>query len=442
MEGCILMTFNTTEQITFFRHAIEHVSVGIHAIDLHGNSVIYNNKMKEIEGYELPDDNNRSLLDLFHLKQQEGSLFQVLQSGNPQNNSKQTHWNKEGHEITTLNDTFPLYEQGKLIGAIQFARDITSLEKLVYQPLRRYDELLTFEIITAVSVEMKEIIELAKKTAYTETPVLLIGESGTGKDMIAEGIHHYLSPKKAHFMTIFSRREDGMMLSKVHNALKSEQAHTFFFERIEFLSLDVQAELLQLLYSLPRKQHMVIGSTGSDPIELIANGSLKKELYYFFAAFSITIPPLRQRKMDIEPFVLDYFERHRERFGSQITHINDDVLTTFLQYDWPGNLKELELLLDEIAAIITHEQTLTHDLLPLHFLFKTQQDKINNPAIFMAARTKKELLPLDDYMHQAEKFYIQNVMQMYNGNVTKAAAALQMSRQNLQYRLRKIKKDD
>lgn len=420
----------------FYEQAIEHTSVGIHAIDVQGKTIIYNKKMQEIEGYDHSD--NIRVMDLLNFKQQENTLLSVLKTEKPVLKHKQTYWNKEGHEITTLNDTFPLYDDTKLIGAIEFARDITSLEKLIYQPLRRYGEPLTFEIITAVSKEMKQVIELAKKAAYTETPVLLIGESGTGKDMIAEGIHHYLSPKKEQFMTIFSRREDEFLLKKVQEAIESDHSITFFFERIEFLDLSVQKQLVNMLQTLPSQQHMLIASTGSDPIELIANGTLLKELYYYFAAFSITIPPLKLRKMDIKPFVNDYFERHRDRYHSKIQSLDINVLQLFLQYDWPGNLKELELLLDEMAALITNETTITYEMLPYHFLFKAQQHVMNHASLTLP-NTKNELLSFDDYMRHAETLYIQNVMKMYDGNVTKAANALKMSRQNLQYRLRKLK---
>ena len=93
---------------------------------------------------------------------------------------------------------------------------------------------------------------------------------------------------------------------------------------------------------------------------------------------AITIPNLTDRKEDILPFVEDYFSRHRERFASQVTELAPDVQELFLQYDWPGNLKELELLLDEIVSFMTTETTVTSDLLPLHFRFKVQQQDTNN----------------------------------------------------------------
>lgn len=186
---------------------------------------------------------------------------------------------------------------------------------------------------------------------------------------------------------------------------------------------------------------MLIGSVGSDPITLIAEKKLSKSLYYFFATMAITIPNLTDRKEDILPFVEDYFSRHRERFASQVTELAPDVQELFLQYDWPGNLKELELLLDEIVSFMTTESTVTSDLLPLHFRFKVQQQDTNNrePEFFMFHQNHN-VMPLDAYLREAESYYVQNVLNLYEGNITKAANALGMSRQNLQYRIRKIKK--
>ncbi|RHW36836.1 PAS domain S-box protein [Lysinibacillus yapensis] len=429
------------EMIKFYESAVEHVSVGIHAIDRNGQTILYNNKMKEIEGFNIEDISDRSILELFAFRQNDSTLLRVLQTGKKELNVKQTYWNKDGHEITTINDTYPLYDQGEIIGAIEFARDITSLEKLVYQPLRRYGEPLTFDIITAVSDQMKSVIESAKKASQAKLPVLLVGESGTGKDMIAESIHHELKPANNEFVPLFSRRKNHSILEKLEEYLGNDKAYTFFFERIEFLSIPMQQMLLKKLNEIHHESHMVIGSIGDDPVELIGNGQLLKELYYHFASLTIYIPPLAERKEDIKPFVNDYFSRHRERFASHIEGVAEDVMDLFHQYDWPGNLKELELLLDEISSMITNEKVVTYEMLPLHFRFKVLQlaEATREPHFFIV-QSNKELLPLDEYLREAENYYVQNVLHMYEGNITKTAQALGMSRQNLQYRLRKLKK--
>ena len=427
--------------INFLEYAVEHVSVGIHAIDHKGHTILYNNKIKEIEGFNIEDVSDRSILELFAFRQNDSTLLRVLQTGLKEMNVKQTYWNKDGHEITTINDTYPIFDKDTVIGAIEFARDITSLEKLVYQPLRRYGEPLTFDIITAVSEQIKTVIDNSKKAAHARVPVLLVGESGTGKDLIAESIHHELKPANDKFVPLFSRRTNQSILEKLDNFLKNDKNYTFFFERIEFLSIPMQEQLLKILNELSLEKHMFIGSIGDDPIDLISNGQLLKDLYYYFASMTITIPPLKSRKEDIMPFVIDYFSRHRERFASNIEGLAEDVIPIFQQYDWPGNLKELELLLDEIASMITNEKLVTYEMLPLHFRFKVQQlDDITQKPDFFIVQSSKELLPLDDYLREAERYYVQNVLNMYEGNITKTANALGMSRQNLQYRLRKFKK--
>lgn len=425
---------NQKQLIPFYLQAVEHITVGIHAIDLDGKTLIYNAKMKEIEGYALEEMTSKSIFELFAVRKKESTLWRVLQTGRKELNVKQTYHNKGGLEITTLNDTFPVYEEDQLIGAIEFARDITSLEKLMFQPLRTYGEPLTFEVITAVSEAMQQVKSNAKKAAQARIPVLLIGDSGTGKDLIAESIHHALLPKNDEFITLYCRHDD-QIVEKITRYLQNGQRYTFFFERIECLPITVQQQLLGVFNDLPTAHHMIIGSIGHDPIDLISEQQLLKELYYFFANLTIVIPPLQQRKEDIEPFVLDYFRRHRARFGSSIKGLSKEAMEFFLSYDWPGNLKELELLLDEIATVITNEEVVTFEMLPLHFRFKVQH--IDAPTSFLL--NDEKLLPLDEYLREAEMFYVENVLKMHQGNVTKAATALGMSRQNLQYRLRKWK---
>ncbi|MFJ7738171.1 sigma 54-interacting transcriptional regulator [Lysinibacillus sp. NPDC097287] len=432
---------NAKQLLPFYEFVTDNVSVGIHAIDVTGKTILYNAKMKEIEGFQFDELTDRSIIELFSFRQHESTLLRVLQTGLKELNVKQTYWNKNGHEITTINDTFPLFDGDKLIGAIEFARDITSLEKLVYQPLRRYDEPLTFDVITAVSDAMMQVIAYAKKAAKAKLPILLVGESGTGKDLVAEGIHHAASSDTEAFITLFSRRSTESVLDKVKELLEDNNTYTFFFERIEFLNREMQEQLLALLQSLPPSKYMLIGSVGSDPVELIAQKKLSKSLYYFFTSMSITIPRLADRKEDIVPFVEDYFSRHRERFASNVSKLAPEVQALFLQYDWPGNLKELELLLDEIASFMTTESIVTYDLLPLHFRFKAQQQDMSHrePEFFMFQQ-QNVVMPLDAYLREAESYYVQNVLNLYEGNITKAAGALGMSRQNLQYRIKKMNK--
>ncbi|QFF99791.1 PAS domain S-box protein [Psychrobacillus glaciei] len=435
------MDVKLVKLLPFYKFATEQVAVGIHAVDTTGRTVIYNEKMKEIEGLNSVDVEDRSILELFQFEQQDSTLLKVLHSGEPVLRVKQTYWNRNGQEITTINDTYPVLEEGKLIGAVEFSRDITALERLIYQPLKRYNEPITLSSITAVSLSMREIVERSLKAAHVRMPVLLIGEAGTGKDLIAEGIHNQLSPANNQFISLFCHSSDKHLINKFKIELEHITNCTIFCERIDLLSLELQNQLLQILNSNKNGENLFIASIGQDPVDLIATNKLSKELYYYFATVAITLPPLRNRTDDILPFTHDYFNRYLNRYGSTINEIEEEVSQAFLTYEWPGNLKELELLLDEISSMITTEQVLKFDMLPLHFKLKVQDfNETTKKAEDFVVTSEKDMLPLDEYLREAETYYLQKALDKFDGNITKAAEALGMSRQNLQYRLRKMKK--
>ncbi len=436
----ILNIFNDS-LAPFHAFAVNHVGVGIHAVDRLGRTVIYNEKMKAIEGLALEDVEDRSILELFNFEQDESTLLKVLQSGIEQLNVKQTYWNQSGSEITTINDTYPIFHDSELIGAMEIARDVTALEKFVHQPYRKSTNPITFNRIIAHSQSMKTVISTAKKAARAKLPVLLIGETGTGKDLIAESIHSEWGSTDTLFYSVFCHSSDALLIDRIPEDLTKLGKVTVFCERIDLLSIPLQQKLLATLLNSVENNRQFIASIGDDPIELIASGRLLKDLYYFFSSFTIRIPPLRKRKEDILPFVASYLRRRSDRFGFALQGISPEVEELFLAYSWPGNMRELEFLLDEITSLATTETTITYAILPLHFRLKNG-DTMN--ATIQAAdfiiQPSKELLPLDQYLRETEIYYLQKAMKLNNDNITKTAIALGMSRQNLQYRLRKIKK--
>lgn len=433
---------NTNPDLTTFHNFItENNSIGIHAINTQGHTIIYNDKMKKIEGLALEDMSDRSILDIFRFSHaEESTLLHVLKSEKEVLNSKQTYWNQRGQEITTINDTYPVFEEGVLVGAIEFSRDITTLEKLINQPLQRYGEPITFDRIIAKSDAMLRVIEIAKKATIAKLPVLLIGESGTGKDLLAEGIHYEAESPLHEFIMVYCNRTDKHVIERLNQQLKPLKNCTIFCERIEYLSLSQQQQLVTLLEEFSDK-HLFIASIGNDPINLIAEKKLSKELYYFFAALTISIPPLRDRLDDLIPFIQSHLTRNHRIFGDQLKGVTDEVEQLFKLYDWPGNLKEVEVLLDEVGTMISIEDYISYDLLPHHFKLKVQEYRENTKlhAKDFVIQSEQSLLPLDQYLLEAETYYLNKVLDMHNNNITKTAEALGMSRQNLQYRLRKIK---
>lgn len=432
---------NRTEKNLFplYEFAVNRAGVGIHAVDHTGRTVIYNDKMKAIEGLELEEVGDRSILELFNFDQEESTLLKVLQSEIEQLNVKQTYWNRKGYEITTINDTYPVFQDGELVGAVEIARDVTALERFVLHPLRKNSDPVTFNQIIADSDEMKAVVSTARKAASAKLPVLLIGESGTGKDLIAESIHNEFSPANGPFYTLHCHQSNAELIERLYEDLNMSEPFTLFCERIDLLSISLQQSLYTFLKNAAQSGRQLIASIGDDPVELIAKGSLLKELYYFFASFTIRISPLRKRKEDILSFVTTYFAKRKERFGTSLIGITKEVEELFLRYDWPGNMRELEFLLNEISSLATTETEITYGMLPLHFRLKSDAGNSPTQAVDFIVNPEKELMPLDRYLKEAEEYYLQKAMKLHDDNITKTATALGMSRQNLQYRLRKLK---
>ena len=309
---------------------------------------------------------------------------------------------------------------------------------MAYQPLRRYGQPLTFDIITAVSPLMAGVIERAKMAAKTRMPVLLYGESGTGKDMIAEGIHHDLNPGNDQFITLICRNDEQALIDQLKQQIDKNEQVTIFCERVEYLSLEGQERILNL-FKEHLESHVFIASVGKDPIDLIEKGQLSKDLYYFFASVCINVPALCDRKEDIKPFISDYFKRYRNNTGSRIQGLSAKVEQIFLEYDWPGNLKELEVLLDDITSTMTNETLIDFDMLPIYFRWKVQSEELSDTTGSMfVAENEKDIRPLNVFMNEVEEYYIQNALKMFDGNVSQTAKALGLRRQSLQYRLKKF----
>ncbi|WJY27807.1 MULTISPECIES: sigma-54-dependent Fis family transcriptional regulator [Sporosarcina] len=424
----------------FYEFAVQNAGIGIHAVNSDGRTIIYNDKMKEIEGLELEDIRELSILELFKFRQQPSTLMEVLQNGKEQLNIKQTYWNRNETEITTINNTYPIVQDGRLIGAIELSHDVTALEKFVLQPLKKDRDPILLNHIVAESESMKRIIATAKKAVRARLPVLLIGEAGTGKDLVAQGIHHEVPDEDSSFYTLYCNRSDMQAIERLAGKLAEDAPFTLFCERIDFLSIKLQRKLLEILETSEAGSRQFIASIGEDPVELISSGVLLKELYYFFASFTIRFPPLRERTEDILPFVRRYLARRRESFGTVLEDITEDVQDLFLSYSWPGNMRELEVLLDEVASLASSETIISVDMLPLHFRNKSNALETGTAlASPFQPAGGSDFLPLDKFLREAESYYIQRALAMHDGNITRTANALSMSRQNLQYRLRKNK---
>lgn len=446
---------------------LNELNEGIHVIDAQGNTIIYNQKMMELESMQRDEVLNKHLLDVFQFHEgQDSTLLQALK-GKKTTYLKQSYFNDKGKQITTINKTFPIMEGGKCIGAIEIANDVTNVERMINDNLnKKGNTRFTFDSIIGTSLATKEVLDNAQKASRTSSSVLIVGETGTGKELFAQSIHNASARSSGPFISQnCAALPDTLIESLLFGTTKGaftgaidrpglfEQAEggTLLLDEINSLSPLLQAKLLRVLQErvfrrigdMKDKEANVriIATMNEDPIDAIANNHLRRDLFYRLGVVTIFIPSLRERREDI-PLLVDHFiQKYNRLFHMKVQTVCDDVKAFCMSYDWPGNVRELENVIEGAMNLAEHEQVLHYSHLPLNSLMRNARAKIESPlalsSSWSAPLAEKSGERLKPQMAETEKTFILKIIEKNGGNLSKSAAELGISRQSLQYRLRK-----
>ncbi len=451
-----------------YEKILEAVNEGVHVVDDRGNSIIYNDKMSTIESMEKTQVLNRSLLDAFPFANEHNStLLQALREKKTTANVKQTYFNNQGKQITTINNTFPIYEDEQIIGAIEIANDVTKMERMIKDGLlKNGNTRYTFEHIVGESKLIKEVIENAKRAGRTSSSVLIVGETGTGKELFAQSIHNSSSRASRPFVSQnCAAIPDSLMESILFGTKKGaftgasdrsglfEQADggTLFLDEVNSLNPALQAKLLRVLQERTLRRIgetkekeidvRIIAAINEDPIDAISNNRIRKDLFYRLGVVTIVIPPLRERKEDMLTLLAHFINKYNKMFRMEVTTVSDEVKDFFYTYDWPGNVRELENIIEGAMNLMIDETEIEYYHLPSHIRRKSEK----NSAITSPPKSVEGIVTEEPDMHQElqtlmekyeEKCIRKAIMRNY-WNVSQAARQLGISRQSLQYRIRK-----
>lgn len=455
--------------ISMYKRILDEVDVGVHAVDASGNTVIYNNKMAQMESMDIQDVMNKNLLDVFMFKEDQSStLVKALQDRKETKNVKQTYFNNKGREITTNNNTIPIYENEELWGAVEIANDVTKLERLIKGNItRKGSTRYTFDSITGKSTVMKEVIEGAKRAARTSSYVLIVGETGTGKELFAQSIHNASSRFSGPFISqncaalpdnlieslLFGTRR-GAFTGAIDQPGLFEQANggTLLLDEINSLNLNLQAKLLRALQEKTIRRVgdtkdtpvdvRVIANINEDPIDAVTNNHMRKDLYYRLGVVTVFIPPLRERKEDIPLLAQLFIKKYNDLFQMNVKGLSEEVEASFLEYDWNGNVRELEHLIEAAMNIMMDdEELIKYSHLPYQYRSKLHVKERNTSSVSvdMFLKDRNDITAaLKDQMEYFEKSYIEHVLKNNDYNITRTADVLGLSRQSLQYRMKKL----
>jgi arginine utilization regulatory protein len=469
--------------IKIYEMLVNEIDVGVHVINDSGKTLIYNNKMMEIESLSKEEVFAKDFSDIFKFEDgQRSTLLEALFQEKQFNNIRQTYFTKNKKAITTINHTFPIYDDEKVIGAIEIAKDVTKLENLIKNNMKlKGDTRFTFDSLIGESPAIKEVIEVAKRATRTPSSILIIGETGTGKELFAQSIYNGSEHSSGPFISQnCAAMPDTLIESLLFGTKKGaftgaadqiglfEQADggTLLLDEINSLSPMLQAKLLRAIQeksirrigdTINRKVNVrIIATINEDPIEAIANNRLRKDLYYRLGVVSLFIPPLRERKEDIPLLVKSFIHKYNQIFQMDVIDISEDVLQILQQYEWSGNVRELEHVIEASMNVLIGETIIDLPHLPYHFknksTFAPKQEttmigvydtsKIKSKDIHLENKPEFSLWArndnLKDYLLKAEKYYIQDTLEKNKYHKTKTAKDLGLSRQTLNYRIKRL----
>ena len=321
-----------------------------------------------------------------------------------------------------------------------------------------------FRQIVGESLVMKKMLGLAAKVAESEvSSVLLQGESGTGKDLVAKAIHYASQRADNPFIAIncaalpatlieselFGYEKGAFTDAKVRKEGLFEQAEggTLLLDEIGELELALQAKLLRVLEEGAFRR---VGGLKDIPLDVrvlaASNRDLKTEseagrfrldLYYRLSIIQIDIPPLRERGDDVLLLSQHYIDRIGARLRKKIASLSPEVVAVFRRYNWPGNVRELRNVIER-ALILEDNDTITTEYLPVGLIGQPIQ-RAGTASRISENLAAQFVLPSEGIsLDEAELSFVQQAIQRSGGNQTRAAELLGISRDQLRYRLKKV----
>jgi two-component system response regulator AtoC len=308
------------------------------------------------------------------------------------------------------------------------------------------------EFIVGPSKVTRDIVELVQKVGKLSATILILGESGTGKELLARLVHRQAGNPDAPFIavnlaaiprelaesTLFGHERGAFTGAHKQQLGKFELASggTLFLDEIGDLRLDLQAKLLRAIQegeiervggAKPIKTDFrLIAATNVDLDKAVKEGRFREDLYYRLNVIPIKLPPLRERKDDIPKLTEFFLHRYNVRFRKQIQGLTDQTLAMLQQYWWPGNIRELENLIERLVAVADKPFVSEEDLpLEFHFAQLEPQGKPNQ-SLF------------EDATHTFERNFILRALEKCGWNVTQTSEYLGMPLSTLKYKMDKL----
>lgn len=427
---------------------LDSIADGVFTIDTEKNITSFNKAAERITGITGKHAIGQKCFDVLHANicQSACALEKTLKTGKEIIDFPINVLNSESKTIPVSISTAVLKDKkGKVIGGVETFRDLSSLEELKKEISKQY----TFQDIISKDHEIQKIFDVMPDIAESDSTVLIQGPSGSGKELFARAIHNLSNRKDRPYIVVnCGALPDTLLESELFGYVKGAftdakkdkpgrfalaEGGTLFLDEVAELSTALQVKLLRVLQQKeyeplgvnhPRKSNVrIITATNQDLSQLLARGTFREDLYYRLNVIKMALPPLSRRREDI-PLLVDHFiNQFNLTKGKKITGISDKTMNLMMQYEFPGNVRELENLIEH-AFVLCHGVRIKLEHLPREFV-----------AHFREETTRTAIQP--DRLKAAEATVILDVLKKHDGNRKKAAEELGIDKSTLWRKLKK-----
>lgn len=449
-----------------YSKAMDKIEEGIHIYNSQGYGMFINAASEKLSGISKAEFEGRHLLDLYNLDEDYSTALTTLRTRKPVLNRCDVFSTRDNRSLTTINSAYPVMIEQGLFATILLENDVKTLQKQSHKNSYLNDymdhtaiekapsDYYHFNDIIHRSQEMKDLIHLSKKVALNDASILIYGETGTGKELLAQSIHHFSKHSKSPFIAVNCAAvphnlSESLFFGTVRGAFTGSEntegffsqanGGTLFLDEVNSMSLEMQSKLLRVLQSkkyrkVGSKKEMpvkvrIIAAANEDLMQLVDAKALRSDFYYRISTIILNLPSLCERVEDIEPLIEHFISRYNDSHHKQIKGVTKSVSQIFKRYTWPGNIRELENMMEYGFAMAAEEE---HWLTEQHF-----PKYLTKEAMTYSIKSNHEAASLLDQMNAFEKSLIEKYLKMNGGNVSKTANMLDIKRQSLQYRIKK-----
>ena len=480
-----------------FLPVFDGFSDGLLIADRRGIIIYYNPAMTAIDELQPKDVLGKKVMDVYALSEADSCIMQCLASRQPIINRPLLYRTRWGKIANTLHTVFPLFNGTRLKGAICLVREYGMIEETIasvslprLRSAAANEARFDFDAIVGCNTEFLRVVNTAKMAASTPSPVMLYGETGTGKELFAQAIHNRSENRKGRYTAVNcaaipENLLEGILFGTTRGAFTGardkiglfEQANggTLFLDELNAMASRLQAKILRVvqehkvrrLGSLQEKSIdlKIISSVNKKPHVAIAENALRPDLFYRLGVVFIPIPPLRERKEDIVLLARHFLAKHSRALGRDVSDISGDVLALFNRYEWPGNVRELEHVIEGAINLVVSSATIERRHLQSHhtiwqrFIGRPDGDTppdaggSSDPG-FRAGRAPagsstetpddhrppaRQAAGLAQIKADLEREMLADALSASRGNLTRAAKKIGISRQLFAYKLKKYR---